>query len=156
MLNGRVGSHSLKMIFETFSSITYDRDKPGIQIWNYGVSMTQGYQMDQSLSLRLTKSEILWQPRGIMALWQLPLQHVPGCRIYDRIWLQCISGHREDDALIKKADYDQQQKQKQQGTTTNCSINTYKFHWDDIFGGGWTIYFNKYDFLTSEDVPGLR
>ena len=30
-----------------------DRDKPGIQVWNYGVGMTQGYQLDQSLLLRL-------------------------------------------------------------------------------------------------------
>ena len=32
---------------------TLDRDKSGIQICNCGVGMTQGYQLDQSLSLRL-------------------------------------------------------------------------------------------------------
>ena len=35
-----------------------DRHKPGIQIWNYGVGMNQGFTnwIDQSLSLRLIKS----------------------------------------------------------------------------------------------------
>ena len=44
---------------------------------------------------------------GIMAIWQLPLEHVPGCPMYDRVWLEYISGHREDDAWLKTWD-DQQ------------------------------------------------
>ena len=41
---------------------------------------------------------------GIVAIWRLPLQHVPGCPMYDRVGLQYIPGHREDDVWLKTAD----------------------------------------------------
>ena len=48
---GKMQKMSFRKIFNK-NQTRVDRDKAGIRIWNYGAGMTQGYLLDQSLSLR--------------------------------------------------------------------------------------------------------
>ena len=47
-----------------------DRDKPGIQVWNYGLGMTQGYQLVQTiLKLSYSLNFFMHKSCGVGGLW---------------------------------------------------------------------------------------